>query len=511
MSSEKVTVATSKDEGSNIKFIRRVIVGIILAIAVSFGLPLFFSTTTIYRAELPINQINDKVVNFGNEVSFRIPVYLDLPNSLEHFIPTAQNYIDDKLRSRFPQLDNIWSLELKRINSNVREERDYIVKFEYIEPPTGEDESLPTESFYISPFSKTSVLTLTDAVVNAKKVDDFLSVILLDQVFKEEIEQINRLINEESKTSTSKDVVLPYSPKYNIVFSLLTEEGKSISWDIEKSSELLKPIFKKLAPFANFTISSQIQYYSTLTNSPIYDENENAFIIPEEDLSTFINHGDWNLITHDINPTINFIVYFGQSNYDHKPLLVDKSKTNSFLIPQWGGVNVFNKEYTEGHSINIDENDLIPIMETFTSQLFELLGIVKNPKSPSIRFDSLSRISAYKNLKKSLENLSSLVKLTESLNEISIPKLTKEHVLQTLQYFDNSVKALIEQQFELAMTYSSKSILSSDKAFFEKEMVQQAYFPSEHKLAVFLPLLGPVSSIIIIGLIKLVKDIKANN
>ncbi len=45
----------------------------------------------------------------------------------------------------------------------------------------------------------------------------------------------------------------------------------------------------------------------------------------------------------------------------------------------------------------------------------------------------------------------------------------------------------------------------AERAFFEKSMVGQLYFPDEHKVAVYLPLLGPVGVPLVIGLINELK------
>jgi phosphatidylinositol glycan class S len=42
----------------------------------------------------------------------------------------------------------------------------------------------------------------------------------------------------------------------------------------------------------------------------------------------------------------------------------------------------------------------------------------------------------------------------------------------------------------------------AERAFFEKSMVGQLYFPDEHKIAVYLPLLGPVGVPLVMGLIN---------
>lgn len=497
----------SKGEFSSITIIRRVIVFVAVLIIVFLGFPLWKSTTTIHRAELPVNTVNDYSMNLKNKIHYNIPVYLDVPNSLASFIPLAQDLLDKSLYDEYPELRDFWKLELRKIDDDINPQNDYVVKFEYKPMPEDDQDQDLIESFFISPFNKETRITITDNVVRPKKVDEFLSAVLTQHVFKSEIEEMRDLLH--GRNQNSRNLIMPFSSEYNIVISLFSEGGIPITWEIEKSLELFESIFNRMSHFANFTLTTQVQYYSTLTYPPNYDQNKNAFIIPESDLSTFVNYGDWNLITHDINPSINFIVYFPGANYESKRTEIENSKTNSFLIPQWGGVHIFNKDMVNQDS-SITETELLPVMEIFSSQLFLLLGMPSQPRSPSIKIDSLSRTTTYKNLKQSLENLQALIALTNSLNEISIPELTKFYVLESLQYFEDSVQEAENGNFEQAMKYSSRSLEKSDKAFFEKEMVQQAYFPSEHKLAVFLPLLGPLCSIVGIGTLKTIKDIKNN-
>ena len=57
------------------------------------------------------------------------------------------------------------------------------------------EEQDPTESFFISPFSKETRITITDNVVRPKKVDEFLSIILTQYVFgKGEIEEMSSIV-----------------------------------------------------------------------------------------------------------------------------------------------------------------------------------------------------------------------------------------------------------------------------------------------------------------------------
>jgi GPI-anchor transamidase subunit S len=55
------------------------------------------------------------------------------------------------------------------------------------------------------------------------------------------------------------------------------------------------------------------------------------------------------------------------------------------------------------------------------------------------------------------------------------------------------------------LQHARKAWEDSEKAFFEKSMVGQVYFPDEHKVAVYLPLLGPVGVPLLVGLAREVK------
>lgn len=483
----------------------------VAAVLAVLGLPLWLFTTSIIRAELPIKDIERLNEQLNDEITFKIPIYMDLPNSQRVFVDACQNLLTKELEQRYPGITNIWRLDLHRIlDRNVSVVDDYVLRIK------NDDEDAQLELYYISPYSKEITLTVTKNAISSNNVAHFVVETLLDKVFKLELEAFYQIHRFGKKNPIHENhVVLPYSPHYNLVFSLFTQDGTPISWGIESLIKTLYPLLQKLQHFANFTISTQIQYYSEPSNPMRYDNSSDAFVIKESELSTFINHGDWNLFGHDINPTVNFLVYFPKSNYDNKKTLIERSTTNSFLINQWGGVYVFNKDMPIIKNVpaKITEDELLPIMEIFSSQLFELLGVPHEPISPSIRIDSLTRLATYENLRQLIDNLQSLIKVSEALADILIPDETQFHAVETITNIKEALQILQQnitscKQFEGITVLSAQAVTASNKAFFDKEMVQQAYFPSEHKLAVFLPLLGPVGSIVTFGLIATLKLMK---
>lgn len=464
------------------------------------GVPLFFYTTLIHRAHLPADEVEQRAGEFGQNVRFQIPIYFDSSLASKPLIELTQHEVDASLNHH--SLSQTWGLVLKDNGAKpIDASKDYVVR---LEQKASTDMSQQPFMCRLSPVSKEIFIFASPEALSTESLASYISAALLEIVFKDELTAVSKISNNDHNT----DVVFPYSPTYNVVFNLFVEDGRPVNWKIEKAAEFIEPVFGALANFCKFRISSQIQYYSKLQNEPVLNANASARIIPKTDLATFINYGEWNLNTHDIAPSINFLVFFPKSNYQSIPLLVENSTTNSFLIPQWGGVHIFNSktEIPNGETFQFSASQLESIFDIFASQLFELLGVPREPQSPFLRVAAFNRLASLKNLKRSLSNLSALLKISSSLNGISIPESTREHVLASLEFYDKAVESLHKNDFAASVAFSAKSVDNSDKAFFEKEMVQQAYFPSEHKLAVFLPLLGPICSIVFFGLLKYIKD-----
>lgn len=482
-------------ESTYSKIVRDRIVLAVGLFVLFLGAPLFLYTTRVHRAVLPVAELDQRVETFQDTISFKVPVYVNYTN--EKLIEALQSNSNEYL-AKNTQLGLLWSLDFQHHSPGIDSYQSYVLSlFEDLDS----NESAPSQSYVLSPFSKgISVFLPYLKAQEYGPVLEYIYDVLLNQVFREEIETLSSL---KSGLLTS-DMSFPYSMEYNVVFNLFAQDGTPVDWEIESAVSSMIPVFKALKHYCNFKVSTQIQYYSKLTHNPVWDEETRANILPLENLSTFINFGDWNLNNHEKTPSINFLIYFSDLNYQNIPLLVAGSKTNSFSIPQWGGVHIYNPSMPllEGSNLKISKAELEKILDTFASQLFELLGVPSSPVSPLMRIDSFQRISTYKNLKRSLSNLSALVKLSNSLSAISIPEATKANVLDSLAYYDLAVAKLQGSDFGVALANSGKCLQSSDMAFFEKEMLQQAHFPNEHKLAVFLPLLGPICSIVVFGILK---------
>jgi phosphatidylinositol glycan class S len=98
--------------------------------------------------------------------------------------------------------------------------------------------------------------------------------------------------------------------------------------------------------------------------------------------------------------------------------------------------------------------------------------------------------------------MGSLARLTQSLPSIPIPITVATSVSTTLSHLSSTCSLLRDGQFAQALAAARVAEHEAERSFFEKSMVGQVYFPDEHKIAVYLPLLGPIGVPLVMGLVK---------
>lgn len=314
----------------------------------------------------------------------------------------------------------------------------------------------------------------------------------LRQMFAEEQAMISYLLStssappERSPKALAPEVAeslakwttrsLKYAGTYHLTFSLFTAGASPSSWAIEDAlEEYMKPLLDSFSSISNFTIDTQVQLYAA--------PGVSGKILKKEDLSGFINAAEWPL-SPSIGgaPTINFVLYAGDMEVE--------GGGKSWLIPQWGGV-----------VIQSDITNLRPAMLTFSNQLISLLGAPESGSLP-LRLMTLARVRSAGLLLKASGTMGSLARLTLELKSISIPRSVADGVDTTLVHLRKACDGLGGKE---GLENARISEEAAEKAFFEKSMVGQVYFPDEHKVAVYMPLLGPVGVPLVMGVLKEVK------
>ncbi|KAL8773163.1 MAG: hypothetical protein Q9209_001839 [Squamulea sp. 1 TL-2023] len=305
---------------------------------------------------------------------------------------------------------------------------------------------------------------------------------------------------------------LRYAPTYHITISLFSPNAWPSSWDIESAiAEYLAPLLDSASIISNFTIDTQTQLYASFSPSvqePQYDVDHGVWTLREEDLSSFINAAEWPLSPSiGAGPTLNFIVYVPDSSFT--PLAIKGSQATSWLIPQWGGVMILNPLNSVQRDVasGLSKEDIQPALLVFSHQLLSFLGAPQSPVSIPLQLQTLTRVRAASLFQSASSTMGSLARLTVALPAIAIPETVSTAVEVTLDHLEATCNALKEGRFNAALDHAKTAEVAAERGFFEKSMVGQVYFPDEHKVAVYLPLLGPVGVPLIMSALKELKRI----
>ncbi|KAJ5340643.1 Phosphatidylinositol-glycan biosynthesis class S protein [Penicillium brevicompactum] len=311
---------------------------------------------------------------------------------------------------------------------------------------------------------------------------------------------------------------MKYAETYHLSFSLFTPGSRPSSWDIEAAvNEYVTPLLKALSPISDFTVDTQVQLYANFAPTapkPEFDEAEAAWTLKKEDLSAFVNAAEWPLNPSIGNgPTINFVLYVPDPS--QSPLIVKENRASSWIVPQWGGVFLLNTPLSTGdrtsdsNPAHLAQDSLGPAFMTFSHQLLTLLGTPSTPASLPLRLQTSIRIRAATLLLSASSTMGSLARLTESLPSIPIPATVATSVSTVLSHLGATCSHLKDGRFGAALASARVAEVEAERSFFEKSMVGQVYFPDEHKVAVYLPLLGPIGVPLVVGLLKEIKRIIA--
>jgi phosphatidylinositol glycan class S len=126
------------------------------------------------------------------------------------------------------------------------------------------------------------------------------------------------------------------------------------------------------------------------------------------------------------------------------------SQSNAFLLPQWGGIVLFNplppSAQEPDQHIHLSPHALTPIMKLFSSQLLALLGVpplplkVRCTQSGSTltdwQIDALIRRRILENVHKSRETLGSIVQLVDKIKNMPVGAGVRGDVQDALNALD---------------------------------------------------------------------------
>lgn len=541
------------------------------AVVVLLGLPVWLWTTSIYRANLPLQEMLDWADGKACKPKFPLQIAIEAPFLQEpeaaHLVRLTQHALDDlnefaahhlRLRSaksfftQDPQnpsmavIQDDYAAESPRRygsadGSNVEALTVRLQQKTGAQAPRAElqSHSARLDVFYASnqaPSVSSSSSTLATFI--ATKLQELfveekaiIAYILQSAQSMGQAPQISssasasRELRSRSHRSLNPELAarvdsrmtrsLKYAPTYHITVSLFTPSATPSAWEIESAlEEYFTPLLDSISGVNNFTVDTQVQLYATFSpsvHSPEYDTEQQIWTLREEDLSGFINAAEWPLSPSiGAGPTLNFVLYVPDRSTS--PLVVKGSQASSWLIPQWGGVVILNPQDANATSneATLSKESIQPALLTFSHQLLSFLGAPHTPPSLPLQLQTLTRIRAASLLLSASSTMGSLARLTVALPSIAIPETVSSAVDTTLVHLRATCDALREGRFGDALENARIAEIQAEKGFFEKSMVGQVYFPDEHKVAVYLPLLGPVGVPLVMSALKELRRLRAS-
>ena len=268
--------------------------------------------------------------------------------------------------------------------------------------------------------------------------------------------------------------------------------------------------------FLFFLVKSQVLYLTSLGLSSVRKSFSNTgseeYLISEKDLGLAINM-ESKLVSHvSSRPSFNFIAYIptlAQTplHIESETIAKQTQETNSFLVPRWGGVSIWNL-YNSTNGIKSKFDD-VTMMRIVITQLRLLLGLQpeqKLGKFGNVQYlartenvitlwekDFMSRLKLEENLVTTRVTLQSLAHLLSKISNIVITQEVAEDVQSAVKSYDDAVKCLANGQPPKTCFESSKdSFVTAERVFFENSLLALLYFPEDQKYAIYIPLFLPI-------------------
>ena len=139
--------------------------------------------------------------------------------------------------------------------------------------------------------------------------------------------------------------------------------------------EYFKRIINQLSVYTNFSIKSQTLLYSDFDTYSVASkevDGKKEYHLKTSDLSIMTNHIENRLGSRiSDSSALEFVTYIPSK----QPMYIvseNESKVNSFLVPRWGGIFIYNQP----DSSKSIEND--NAMKIFLTQFLDLIGINLN-------------------------------------------------------------------------------------------------------------------------------------
>jgi len=490
------------------------------------GVPVWWITTTVYRAPLPYSNIDDLA---GQPNYHAVGVKLILKNSLVFSTDLEKNLKSTKgvkfhISSRSPLREELNIMSAAESIDDLDEKLTAQVPL-----ATGElalyvlsktDLIAPDENVVVG---KNRIIFM-NAGVEAKLVASVLKSVVLDPLAKKRADGGRAL--QELKGIHRKEAMrqIPTEPGYDVTLTLMVPEPHIIlpQWDAGKAvSDYLNPLVEQLRDVAHLSVRSQVLYMSGLKVAPKWSSIYHHYALPHEQLPLTINDIEAKLGSYvSTRPALHFIIYVPRENQSplHIHTASDKPlSTNSFLVPRWGGVLIHNCGKPSANAslpqrVALDSHWIMNVVLSHLHKLLPIPSLIDKEEGvrellPDFsselalwKVDGLARARVTSYLNNIRITLQSLCELVGEISNMVISDEVGAWVWGAVDEWGECGTAAREGRLKEATIYCSRSFAQADAAFFHPSMLALLYFPDNQKYAIYVPLFLPVSIPVILSL-----------
>jgi len=489
-----------------------------VAIMLFIGVPLWWKTTEVYRADLPYDAI-DRLSDIS-QVSHEVNLLL-VSTASEARVPRLQKLL---LNS---QLFNINFMARAPIAAEVEEiksgstiqELDLKVGNEFSTLP-GSIALMELPSFY---FTEPKVIPGNQRTVyyavDARDAD--IVAVVMDTLLGEM--NMQKLWDSASVQDTPENRVRKKSTgNMDLQVTLVVPEPEYVSatWNIKEAVDTHLQPFLDNFPL-KFRINSQVLYLTSL-HIPAGLEGNGPLEVGEVELGTALNRME-NLLNSQSssNPALNLVLYIPP--LQRIPLTVRGSTTNSFLLPRWGGVHIYNylpenqqdsMKFPVAVSVDMDR-----VAGIWLGQLRSLLGVAELKADEGIPLTSVGvrlwesdyqlRYRSMENILETRRTLQSLASLLSHISNIVITEEIARRVEVALAEVGKSVEYLAAGRLQEGHQASQTALQQAEAAFFDPSLLALLYFPDDQKYAIYVPYFLPVGLPVLLSFLSIVKQMKS--
>ena len=287
------------------------------------------------------------------------------------------------------------------------------------------------------------------------------------------------------------------------------------TWDFAAAvPALVAPLVEALAPLAAVRVGSSVRLHTPpggvdAASPPEWDPALAAFLWPPHRLHQLVDP-QWGLHAPASQPherVLQFVVYVPPQ--EHCPLALAGGGSVGFTSPHWGGLVLWNPPGCGAHNSSnaadaphsVSPQQLRALLGVMVAQLRRLLGLPPVPHGSVLlatasgiaawEVDLLTRRATAAHSMGAQQSLSSLGRVIGSLPNMVISDTISQLAADSLDALAAAKQAAALGAHAEAARLAVSAHSAAERAFFHPTILSLLYFPSDHKLAVYLPLFLP--------------------